>query len=121
MGDDATLEALKPRVSAILGNRATLVTAVKGMLEILPAGTTKGGGLKWVSNYLGVDSRQVMAVGDGENDIEMLQMAGLSVAMGNSVVKLKNVAHFITKNNNSDGLAQAVEHFALDPGYWSLN
>lgn len=49
-------------------------------LKVLPFGTSKGAGLAWLLTHLGVDATRVMAVGDGENDVEMLQLAGVSLS-----------------------------------------
>lgn len=56
--------------------------------------------------------------GVGENDIEMLQMAGLAVAMGNAGPQVKSEAHYVSTSNDQDGLAHAVERFVLKPGFW---
>lgn len=55
--------------------------------QVLPEGASKGAGLQWLLQHLGVDPVNVMAMGDGENDVEMLQMAGVSHT-AYSVVKL---------------------------------
>ena len=64
---------------------------------------------------LGVDPAHVMAMGDGENDIEMLQLAGLGVAMGNAGPKLKAVADVVVATNDQDGVAEAIQKFVLQP------
>ena len=64
-------------------------------------------------------TKQTPAVfSSGENDIEMLEMVGWSVAMGNAGSKVKAVARFHTGSNDKDGLAEAVERLVLAPGYW---
>eukprot|EP00850_Spirogloea_muscicola_P022013 SM000272S10280 [mRNA] locus=s272:52448:54711:- [translate_table: standard] len=117
MSSDDTLARLRPQVELVLGDKATIVTALHGMLEVLPAGASKGRGLAQVLADLGIDQGNVMAIGDGENDIEMLTMAGFAVAMGNAGEALKKVAHHVTLTNDNDGLAVAVEQFVLTPGH----
>ncbi len=56
---------------------------------------------------------QVMAIGDGENDIEMLSMVGWGVAMANATERTKAVADAVTSSNNEDGVAQAIQNFIL--------
>ena len=62
---------------------------------------------------LGVDPMEVMAVGDGENDMEMLKMVGHPVAMGNAVPKLKKIAKHVVGTNGEDGVAQALREIAM--------
>jgi hydroxymethylpyrimidine pyrophosphatase-like HAD family hydrolase len=56
---------------------------------------------------------QVMAVGDGENDLEMLQIAGLGVAMANGAPVTLEAAHAHVGSNDEDGVAEAIERFIL--------
>ena len=63
---------------------AEVFTSQAHLLEALPPGSSKGAGLKWLLDDLGLDPAQVMAIGDGDNDIEMLQLVGLGVAMANA-------------------------------------
>jgi hydroxymethylpyrimidine pyrophosphatase-like HAD family hydrolase len=53
-------------------------------MQVLPLGASKGAGVSWLLDRLGVAPEAVMALGDGENDVEMLQLAGLGVAVGNA-------------------------------------
>ena len=64
-----------------------------------------------VMKDLNIAPENTMAIGDGENDIEMLQAVGTSVAMGNAVQKLKDVASQVVGSNDEDGVAQAIEMF----------
>ena len=54
-----------------------------------------------------------MAIGDHPNDLDMVQYAGIGVAMGNAVDELKKIADYITSTNNEDGAAKAIEKFIL--------
>jgi hydroxymethylpyrimidine pyrophosphatase-like HAD family hydrolase len=57
----------------------------------------------------------MLAMGDGENDIEMLQLAAVSAAMGNAGAKVKAAADYVMVSNDEDGVAQAIERFVLQP------
>lgn len=82
-------------------------------LEFTKAGTNKASGLKLLAEYLGMTMDEVMAVGDSENDIEMLREAGLGIAMGNATDDVKSVADDITLDNGHEGVAAAIEKYIL--------
>lgn len=82
-------------------------------LEITPPGIEKGAALEQLCNILSIGKEDVMACGDGLNDIPMLQFAGLSVAMGNACDEIKACADYITASNEEDGVAKAVRKFLL--------
>ena len=64
--------------------------------------------------YLNIDPSEVMAIGDEENDLSMLEFAGHKIAMDNANVKLKNIATYITASNNDEGVGKVVEKLVLD-------
>lgn len=80
-------------------------------LEINSATADKGAGLAQLSIGLGIPPENVMALGDGENDIGMIQFAGFSVAMGNGVAALKKAASYVTVSNDDGGLEVAFRKF----------
>ena len=80
-------------------------------LEASPAGITKGSGLIELCEFLGVDLSETIAVGDGLNDLEILQTAGLAVAMGNAKDEIKDIADYVTADNEHDGVAEVIEKF----------
>ena len=82
-------------------------------LEINAIGATKGEGLTRLAEYLGLAMEETMALGDGENDFNMIRMAGLGVAMANGEEQLKKLADYVTENNEEDGAAKAIERFVL--------
>ena len=92
---------------------ARVVQALDWTLEILPAGTSKGAAVRTLLRALGVPPASVMAVGDGENDLEMLQLVGYPVAMGNAVASVKKVARHEVSSNAADGVAEAIRTVAL--------
>ena len=79
------------------------------MLEISPAGVTKDSGLALLCEHLGVDRADVVAFGDGANDVEMLTWAGTSWAVGNAVAQAREAADHVAESNDDDGVAQIVE------------
>ena len=82
-------------------------------LEFVAEGVSKGRALGEVAALLGVNREEVIAVGDGMNDLSMLEYAGLGVAMGNANEKLKAAADLVTGTIQEDGLAQVIERFLL--------
>jgi Cof subfamily protein (haloacid dehalogenase superfamily) len=82
-------------------------------IEILPKGIDKGPSLVSLCQHLGISPSEMMTFGDSNNDKQMIQLAGIGVAMGNADDDIKQVADFITLDNNSDGVAYALKHFGL--------
>ena len=76
-------------------------------------GVNKGEGLLRLGTLLGIERDEIMACGDGMNDFEMLKAVGFGVAMENAVEKVKQAADYVTDTNENDGVAKAIEKFAL--------
>lgn len=74
-------------------------------LEIMNPAATKAKAIQFMEQHLGISAEQVIAFGDNFNDLDMLQYAGLSVAMGNAPDAIKQVAKEVTATNNEDGIA----------------
>ncbi len=81
--------------------------------NILAPGVSKGKALAVLASHLGIPIAEVMAIGDGTNDISLLSSAGLAVAMGNAPDEVKAIAHYITLDVEHNGLAAAVKEFLL--------
>lgn len=82
-------------------------------MEINSADAGKGKGLVALGKILGISREEIMACGDAANDWDMLQMAGFPVVMGNADEETKKLAAFVTKSNEEDGVAYAVEQYVL--------
>jgi Cof subfamily protein (haloacid dehalogenase superfamily) len=82
-------------------------------MEINASGVSKAGGLKTLCGRLGVDMSRAVAVGDSDNDLEMIKAAGLGVAMGNALERVKSAAGAVVADCDSDGAAEAIERFLL--------
>ncbi|KAF6160637.1 hypothetical protein GIB67_019577 [Kingdonia uniflora] len=104
---------LRPYWTEVTKGRAGVVQAMPDMLEIIPAGTSKGSGVKMLLEHFGATANEIMAIGDGENDIEMLELAALGVALSNGAEKTKAVANVIGLSNDEDGVADAIYRYAF--------
>lgn len=83
-------------------------------LEIMAADVTKAATIDRLAKQLKVNSKEIIAFGDNFNDMDMLQYAGLGVAMGNAPEIVKKAADVITKTNDEDGLVQVIEKYCLN-------
>lgn len=91
--------------------KVQLTSSLPYNVEINAMGADKGGGLKTLSRQLGISREEVMAFGDAENDLSMLEWACWSFAMGNATESVKKAAKYVTKTNMEDGIAEAVNKF----------
>ncbi|PWK13785.1 Cof-type HAD-IIB family hydrolase [Tumebacillus permanentifrigoris] len=79
------------------------------VIEIVKAGVNKATGLQVIANHFGIAQEHVIAFGDEDNDLEMIEYAGHGVAMGNANPMLKAIANQITDTNDNDGIAFVLE------------
>lgn len=82
-------------------------------IEVNAEGIDKGIGILELGRRLGISREEIMACGDGDNDLEMLKAVGVGVAMGNADEAVKAAADYVTDTNEEEGVAKAVEKFAL--------
>ncbi|SHG94992.1 sugar-phosphatase [Tepidibacter thalassicus] len=92
----------------------TVVRSAPFFLEFLDKSVNKGVGVNAIAKELGVDPKEVICVGDAENDIDMIKYAGLGVAMDNAFNEVKKIANYITLSNEKDGVAHVIQKFMLD-------
>ena len=88
-----------------------LADAETTSLEISPKGVTKALGLQILCRYLGIPIEESVAVGDADNDIDVLKAAGLSVAMGNANKTVKDLCDVIVADNDRDGVVEVIDRF----------
>lgn len=94
--------------------RYTIMKSRDNLLEVLPKSVDKGKGLIQLSELLGIGLDEMMAIGDQENDLAMVQTAGTGVAMANATQIVKDAAQVITKSNDEHGVAYAIEQYVLN-------
>ncbi|MBR6705523.1 MAG: Cof-type HAD-IIB family hydrolase [Clostridia bacterium] len=83
--------------------------------EIMPAQVNKVRGIAVLCRHYGIGMDRVMCIGDEMNDLEMIRAAGVGVAMGNAAAEVKDMAGYVTFDNASGGVAQAIRSLALAP------
>lgn len=111
--EPAVLDAAILRLPAALIERFAVLKSAAFFLEVFDHRAGKGPSLQKLAEHLGIDRSRVMAIGDQENDLSMLQYAGTSVAMGNAIDAVKATALHETATNSEDGVALAIERFVL--------
>mgnify|MGYP005764367385 FL=1 len=82
-------------------------------IEISKKGCNKGTGLLHLAEILGVEKDEIIVFGDADNDREMFEQAGCSVAMANGLEEMKAMADYVTASNREDGAAKAMEKLIL--------
>lgn len=82
-------------------------------IEVNEKGINKASGLRTLCSRLEIEMNEVMAVGDSLNDFKMIKEAGIGIAMGNAQDDILNIADYVTSTNREDGVAKAIETYAL--------
>lgn len=83
------------------------------MVEGVPKGFSKASGIRFICEKLGIALKDTYAFGDSVNDVEMLQLAGHGIAMGNGMQEAKDAADYVTDGIYEDGIYKACRHFSL--------
>jgi Cof subfamily protein (haloacid dehalogenase superfamily) len=115
-GEPARMRALRWQLDQQMSGQVNFTFShVASLLEVLPPGASKGRGVKLALQDLGIAPEHLLAIGDGENDIEMVKLAGVGVAVANAAPLLKAAAPYQVASNDADGVAEAIERFVLAP------
>lgn len=113
IGDADKLDDLYKELTGDFRDIVHITKSKSFFLEFAHPLATKGRALHSLATSLGFTAEEVMAVGDSQNDLDMIKYAGLGVAMGNAVPQIKELARYITCKNDDDGVAEAIEKFVL--------
>jgi hypothetical protein len=113
LGEPKLILRLEPLLYKSFGDRVTIVQTDDDLLQITNPDVGKSSALQWVADYYGIPMRQVMAIGDAANDIGMLQLAGVAIAMDNAKPAVKEVADWIAPTNNDHGVHAALVRYGL--------
>lgn len=112
--DEKIIDRVIKELPKEVSERFKVVRSAPYFLEEINKNSGKATGLAALAKYLNVDKEEIIAVGDAGNDLDMIEYAGLGVAMGNAAEEVKKVANYITADNNSDGIAEIIEKFILN-------
>ncbi len=93
--------------------RIKIVRSHRYFVEGTSPGVSKGHALTWLAEYLGIEQARTLAIGDNDNDLDMILAAGLGVAMGNAAPEVKAVADYVAPPLEEDGAAEVIERFVL--------
>lgn len=111
--EPAILDQAIAKIPAEFKARYTTVKSSPFYYEILNKETSKGAAVARLAEHLGIDQSEIMAIGDNENDLSMIEYAGTGVAMGNATPAVKAAADIETTSNEEDGVAVAIEKYVL--------
>lgn len=113
--DRAHIEGFREAVSEYCKGKIDMFFSCYEYLEFMPLGINKGNSIKWMCEYLDIPLENTIAVGDAENDITMLQTAGVGAVMKNAGDEMKKYGNYITeKTNNEGGVAEVIRKFMLE-------
>ena len=111
LDDGDYLATIEPKVKASMGKNFAVYRSEPYFLELVPPGIDKARSLAVLLEKLNMKKEEMVAIGDGYNDLSMIKFAGLGVAMGNAQEPVKKAADYITLSNDEDGVAVVVERF----------
>jgi Cof subfamily protein (haloacid dehalogenase superfamily) len=111
IGDPDELDGLEARLRKRFGRRLFIAKSLPFFLELANAGITKGTGMDFAATRLGLPRKRVVAVGDGENDVELLEWAGYAVAVANAHERVLAVADLVAPSAEEEGVAQLLEAY----------
>ncbi len=112
-GEAQDVDRVYVRLKDKFSGELHMVKSFPSLLEIHHPHASKGHALEELSHILGITPNEVIAVGDNLNDLEMLRVAGLGIAMGNAPQDVKDIADYVAPSNDEDGVVHVVENFIL--------
>jgi Cof subfamily protein (haloacid dehalogenase superfamily) len=112
LSEPQTIEKIQPEAK-ILFPDLLISQSLPTFLEFNNPESSKGVALKFITSYFGLKSEQVIAFGDSELDLQMMECAGYCVAVGNAAQKILDMADYVTTSNNEDGVAEAIIKLVL--------
>jgi Cof subfamily protein (haloacid dehalogenase superfamily) len=114
VGTPEKMPEVEQKVAAATKGRISVYTSAPFFLECVPLHIDKAQSLARLIEKWGITKDEVMACGDGHNDLSMIEFAGMGVAMDNADDVVKQAANYVTLSNEEDGVGVAVEKFVLN-------
>ena len=108
MGDEEQLNEFETYIPEAWRDEFYVVRSQKYLVEVLTKGVNKAFGLEKLAKELNIQPSEIAAIGDAANDIEMLEYAGLAIAMGNGSEEVKAISDIVTDTNENNGVIKAI-------------
>lgn len=112
-GEPSRLAEVEPLVKLAMGSKIEVYRSQDFFLELVPQHVDKAASLDCLLSKLGMTKNELIACGDGFNDLSMIKYAGLGVAMSNAHMDIKKHADFVTLSNDQDGIAHVLDKFVF--------
>ena len=109
MGDEEQLNEFETFIPQEWRDEFYVVRSQKYLVEVLTKGVNKAFGLEKLAKELNIQPSEIAAIGDAANDIEMLEYAGLAIAMGNASEEVKTIADIVRDTNDNNGVIKAID------------
>lgn len=113
LGEEKKLLPVRAVLAKELAGKVHITSSSPYFLEIIHPEVSKRSGLAYLLSKFDITPKEVIAVGDNYNDLEMINFAGLGVAMANAPAEVRAQADYVTGRNSDDGVAQVIEKFIL--------
>lgn len=107
------LDAAIPEIPDEYYDKYNIYKSQSFILEVLPLNVDKGFSMRLIGKELGLEKEEIMGIGDQENDLSLVENAGLGIAMENAIGPVKEAADYITYSNDANGVAHAIKKFVL--------
>lgn len=108
------LKNIEKELTLIIKCKVSISYSSNRYMEFNALGVSKGSGLKWLAQYLGMDSKEIIAIGDNYNDVEMIKAASLGVAVKSAAEDIKELAQYVTIKDYYEGaVKEVIEKFIL--------
>lgn len=111
IGEPSHFDDMEARARDLFGADLAVNRSYDHFLEFGHQGATKSQALAWLGEKWGIKPRAMLAIGDGANDLDMIEYAGIGVAMANGAPVVQRAADFVTASNREDGVALALEKY----------
>lgn len=113
IGEESTLREKRRELERIFAGKLYVTQSSFDIVELLHPEVSKGNALSMIAADLAINPEEIVAFGDNHNDIGMLHLAGLGIAMGNAHEEVKAAADYVTLSNAEDGVAVVIEELIL--------
>ena len=113
VGDEKIIKEVQAKLLSLFEDQLNIYTSDARYLEIMDKQASKKTGVEILMNKWRFKSEEIIALGDHFNDKDMLEFAGMGIAMGNAPNDIKAIANYITDTNKNDGFAKALQYFFI--------